>query len=197
MARPAYRFDHGTLSQAPGAGNHARRDGGKVGLRILRVGAAAPADALRVLLAEYARALDVPYCRERVDADLAGLADGAGAARFLLAFSGGAPSGCLGARPLGRGRVELERLFVRPAHRRRGVARALAETALADAAAAGFSQAVLHTLDRWTAACALYRGLGFAPVAPYRAVPAPGVLFLGLPLAGREPGAPCRTSPSA
>lgn len=203
MARPAYRFDHGTLSQAPDAGNRARR-GGKAALRILKADDAAAAVALRALLAEYARALDAPFCREQVDADLAGLANGgADAARFRLAFSGDTPAGCLGARPLDRGRIELERLFVRPAHRCRGTARALVEAVLADAAAAGFAQAVLHILDRWAAACALYRGLGFTPIAPYRAAscrpaaPAPGVLFLGLPLGRPRPGASCRTSPSA
>lgn len=203
MARSAYRFDHGTLSQAGAAGNRARRGGEKAGPRILKADAAA-AGALRALLAEYARALDAPFCREQVDADLARLADGAGAAdaaRFLLAFSAGAPAGCLGARPLGRGRIELERLFVRPAQRRHGTARALVEAALADAAAAGFAQAVLHTLDRWAAACVLYRGLGFTPIAPYRSASCrsaePGVLFLGLPLAGRGSGASCRTPPSA
>lgn len=204
MARSAYRFDHGTLSQAGAAGNRARRGGEKAGPRILKADAATTGP-LQALLAEYARALDAPFCREQVDADLARLADGAGAgaARYLLAFSGGAPAGCLGTRPLSRGRIELERLFVRPAQRRRGTGRALVEAALAEAAAAGFAQAVLHTLDRWAAACALYRDLGFTPIAPYRpascrsAVPASGVLFLGLPLAGRGSGASCRTSPSA
>ena len=205
MAHSAYRFDHGTLSQAGAVGNRARRGGEKAGPRILKADAATTGP-LQALLAEYARALDAPFCREQVDADLARLAAGAGtadAARFLLAFSGGAPAGCLGARPLGRGRIELERLFVRPAQRRRGTARALVEAVLAEAAAAGFAQAVLHTLDRWAAACALYRGLGFTPIAPYRpascrsAVSAPGVLFLGLPLAGRGSGASCRTPPSA
>ncbi len=203
MARSVYRFDRGTLSQAGAAGNRARRGGEKAGPRILKADAAA-AGALRALLAEYARALDAPFCREQVEVDLARLADGAGAAdaaRFLLAFSGGAPAGCLGARPLGRGRIELERLFVRLARRRRGIASALVEAVLADAAAAGFAQAVLHTLDRWAAACAFYRGLGFTPIAPYRPAScrpaAPGVLFLGLPLAGRGAGASCRTPPSA
>ncbi len=161
------------------------------------------ASDLRALLADYARALDVAFCRDQVEAELArmagvgGAAGEAGEARFLLVYAGGEPAACLGACALDRDRVELERLFVRPVYRRRGHARALTEAVLADAAGAGFTHAVLHTLARWTAACALYRDLGFTPIEPYRSVPEPDVFFFGLPLAGWRPGMSCRTSPSA
>ena len=158
------------------------------------------ASDLRALLADYARALDVAFCRDQVVAQLtrvAGSAGAAGEARFLLVHVGGEPVACLGARALDRDRVELERLFVRPACRRRGHARALIEAVLAGAAGAGFRHAVLHTLARWTAACQLYRDFGFTPIDPYRPVLEPDVLFLGLPLAGWRPGMSCPTSPSA
>lgn len=143
-------------------------------------------DHLRSLLADYAQALDVAYCREEVETELAQIAEQpSDDVRFLIATVEGEAAACLGVRPLGGGRIELERLFVRPSFRRHGLARRLTEVALVDAAERGASEAVLHTLAHWTAACALYRQLGFSPIEPYRHVPEPGVLFFGRSLSSR------------
>jgi GNAT superfamily N-acetyltransferase len=59
-----------------------------------------------------------------------------------------------------------------PAHRRRGFARALTWTALAEGAARGCDSAVLNALG---ASYALYRGMGFVHVCNHRTYTAPQV----------------------
>jgi GNAT superfamily N-acetyltransferase len=44
---------------------------------------------------------------------------------FLVAFSGGEPIGCAGLRRHDDGVVEIKRMFIRAAHRRRGHGRRL------------------------------------------------------------------------
>jgi ribosomal protein S18 acetylase RimI-like enzyme len=59
----------------------------------------------------------------------------------------------------------MRRLYVRPAHRRRGVARALSEAVIATARADGYRELMLHTMpEEMAAAQGLYRDLGFARV---------------------------------
>ena len=62
-----------------------------------------------------------------------GLPDG----RLYLALQDGAPAGCIALRKLDAKRCELKRLYVRPAFRRRGLARLLTEQIIRDARAIG------------------------------------------------------------
>jgi putative acetyltransferase len=86
---------------------------------------------------------------------------------LLLAFVDGAPVGCVGLRPTGDdGVVEVKRLYVRPAYRRRGIARALMDAALEHADRAGFARLELDVMTTRTHVIALYRDLGFEPHPP-------------------------------
>lgn len=59
----------------------------------------------------------------------------------------------------------MRRLYVRPFHRRRGVARALSETVIAAARADAYRELMLHTMpEEMAAAQRLYRDLGFVRV---------------------------------
>ncbi|GAB1516836.1 GNAT family N-acetyltransferase [Actinophytocola sp. KF-1] len=72
--------------------------------------------------------------------------------------------------------VELKRLWVGPAHRGRGIARALVLAAVAEAG----GRPVRLSVWRWrTAALALYARLGFAEVEPWD--PRPGLVCLRRP----------------
>ena len=89
---------------------------------------------------------------------------------FLLAEYGESVAGCVAFARLNGIAAEMARLFVRPAHRRSGVARALIVGVLTEAEAAGHRRMVLHTLPEWQAACALYSELEFQPIPAYTGV---------------------------
>ena len=69
--------------------------------------------------------------------------------------------------PLRRGDAEIKRMFVHPAHRGRGVARAVLADLEAAAVRAGRLRMVLETGDRQPAAIGLYVSAGYAPMAPF------------------------------
>ena len=97
----------------------------------------------------------------------------------------GTPLGCAALRPLGQdGCCELKRLYVVPEARGMGLGKALLDAVLETAARIGYREIRLDTLPDMTAALALYRQAGFAPIAPYYDTPLAGTWFLGLRLAG-------------
>lgn len=141
--------------------------------------AAAPEDIpiVRALFLEYAEGLDFSLCFQGFDAELASL-PGAYAPPLgclLLARHGRDTAGCVGLRSLADGAAEIKRLFVRPAWRRVGLGRRLAEAILKQAVLLGYPVVRLDTTTAMTSARALYASLGFIPTAPYYADPHPGI----------------------
>jgi ribosomal protein S18 acetylase RimI-like enzyme len=92
--------------------------------------------------------------------------------------------GCVAMRPLPGGACEMKRLYVAPAGRGLGAGRALAGAAIVAASRAGHREMRLDTLPTLAPALALYRDLGFAPVAPYYDTPIAGTIFLAKALTG-------------
>ena len=72
----------------------------------------------------------------------------------------------------------MKRLYIRSAFRHKGIARELANELIEDARSRGYRTMLLDTLASMSAARALYRDLGFVPVAPYYDNPLPGVVRL-------------------
>lgn len=86
---------------------------------------------------------------------------------LLLGMLDGEPAGCAGLRPLEPGICEMKRLYVRPAARRSGMARAMVLKILGCAGALGYGRMRLDTLPTMESARKLYESLGFARIAPY------------------------------
>src|SRR3989440_9997477 len=100
----------------------------------------------------------------------------------LIARDGAEAAGAIAYRMVEPGVCEMKRLYVRPAFRGSGLGRELTNELIEDARAGGYRTMLLDTLASMSSARALYRDLGFAPVAPYYDNPLPGVMYMALEL---------------
>src|SRR4051812_44909873 len=99
---------------------------------------------------------------------------------FLVAEVDGVPAGCGAWRVYPPGGVEIKRVYVAPAFRRRSLAQVLMSALERSAARAGHGSVVLNTGDRQPEALALYGALGYVPVPGYGIYACvPGAVFLG------------------
>ena len=133
---------------------------------------------------ECAASLDVDLCCQNFDAEIASLPGeyAPPSGQLLLAYVDGELAGCGALRRFAdaddANACEMKRLFVRPAHRRVGLGRILAQALLDEGRRAGYSAMLLDTLDDMEAARELYGSLGFVEVAPYYFNPIPGAQYL-------------------
>jgi drug/metabolite transporter (DMT)-like permease/GNAT superfamily N-acetyltransferase len=98
--------------------------------------------------------------------------------RALIGCVDGVPAAAVVFRAFGEGDAELRRLYVRPAHRRRGLARALVRAVVEEAKALRYKRVVLITSDEFEGAADLYAAEGFAEIPPYRPAAARAALAL-------------------
>ena len=141
-------------------------------------------DLARGIFREYADSLGIDLAFQDFDAELAGLPgpyappDG----HLMLAFVDGELAGCGAFRGLSDvdypNACERKRLYVRPAFRRFGLGRLLAQALLDEARRAGYSATLLDTLDDMEAARSLYASLGFEEIPPYYFSPIAGSHYL-------------------
>jgi ribosomal protein S18 acetylase RimI-like enzyme len=141
-------------------------------------------DAVREIFQDYANSLTVDLCFQDFALELESLpgdyANPEG--KLLLALVDGQVAGCGAFRPFPdsdyANACEMKRLFVRPAFRRFGLGRMLAQALLDEARQAGYSVVLLDTLSDMEAARELYASLGFEEIAPYYYNPLPGAHYL-------------------
>ena len=139
---------------------------------------------VRLLFCDYAASLQVDLGFQNFDAEVASLPGEylAPAGALLLAQVDGQAAGCVAMRALRDvdypNACEMKRLFVRPAFRRFGLGRLLAQALLDRATEAGYSTLLLDTLDEMEAARGLYATLGFVEVPPYYFNPVAGAHYL-------------------
>lgn len=109
---------------------------------------------------------ELPWPLRNECADLAAVYRSPGA--LLVAYAaGGQPAGVVGLAYRGARTAEVKRLYVRPAHRGAGVARALMAHAHAHAARHGITALILDVMTSRTRAIALYRHLGYTDAEPF------------------------------
>jgi len=139
----------------------------------------------RELFLEYAQSLGFSLCFQNFDRELAELPgdyappDG----RLLLAEFEGELAGCVAMHKLEARICEMKRLYLRPKFRGKRLGRVLAETIIAEAQKVGYKSMRLDTVEPvMKDAVAMYRRLGFRQIAPYRANPMPGTLYMELKL---------------
>jgi putative acetyltransferase len=141
-------------------------------------------EATRAILREYAAQLGVDLCFQNFDAELADLPGEYVVPRgaLLLATVDGEVAACGALRPLTdvdyANACEMKRLYVRPAFRRFGLGRLLAQALMDRGLQAGYSSLLLDTLDDMEAARGLYASLGFEEIAPYYFNPIAGAHYL-------------------
>ena len=107
--------------------------------------------------------------------------------RFLLAIDDTGVAGCACMRTIGPGLAEVKRVYVRPAHRRNGVARGLIQALILDLRQSGYARVRLDTGFFMPEAQKLYQSLGFEEIAPYPESEVPEdmrqhFIFMELPL---------------
>ncbi len=142
---------------------------------VYRIGAATldevlAAGLLRELDAELsARYPDAPF--HGIDGFQFSLANG----YFVVAQICDEAVGCGAFRPLDTGGVEIKRMFVRPAFRGRGIARAILAALHAEARRRGYISAVLETGQRQPEAIALYESEGYEHIEPFGAYVGSGI----------------------
>lgn len=153
-------------------------------VRLITVDTADLIASTRSIFREYAASLDVDLNFQGFEAELATLPGeyAAPTGQLLLAMVDDDVAGCGAFRPLADvdypNACEMKRLYVRPAYRRFGLGRLMAQRLLDDARRAGYSYMLLDTLDDMESARELYATLGFEDVPPYYYNPIPGAHYL-------------------
>jgi len=137
----------------------------------------------RALFLEYAASLGFSLCFQSFDEELKSLpgAYAAPSGRLLIVQCEQQAAGCVALRKLEDNICEMKRLYVRPAYRGHGLGRILVERVIAEARAIGYERMRLDTVaSSMQDAVELYRRMGFKEIAPYRANPIAGALYMEL-----------------
>jgi GNAT superfamily N-acetyltransferase len=141
-------------------------------------------EVIRNLFLEYQSSLGITLCFQDFGGELATL-PGAYAppkGRLYLAAADGTAMGCIGLKPFKDATAEMKRLYVRPAHRGKGIGRELVMHIIQDAKEIGYHYLVLDTLPSMIEAQALYAQLGFVETTSYTFNPLVGTRYLQLTL---------------
>jgi putative acetyltransferase len=154
-------------------------------LYIQRAESPAQIAQVRELFLEYAQSLGFSLCFQNFDQELAGLPGDYAPpeGRLLLAEYEDQLAGCVALHKLESDVCEMKRLYLRPQFRGKGLGRVLADRIMAEARQIGYRRMLLDTVEPvMKDAVAMYRKLGFKEIAPYRANPIAGAMYMELEL---------------
>jgi ribosomal protein S18 acetylase RimI-like enzyme len=139
------------------------------------------------LFRAYAASLDVDLAYQDFEGEMAAMPGKyapPGGELLLARDASGAPIGAVGLRPIEpSGCCEMKRLYVLPEDRGSGLGKALVAATILEAKRIGYREIRLDTLPSMSGAMALYRKLGFEPMAPYYETPIAGTTFMRRSLA--------------
>lgn len=133
----------------------------------------------RTLFSEYQVGLGIDLCFQGFEAELAELPGkyGPPGGELIVAMEEDKPVACGALRPLETGIAELKRIYIRPTHRRLGLAERISLYLIETARKLGYSSVRLDTLGRLAGAKELYLKLGFKAIAPYNYNPEDDILY--------------------
>jgi GNAT superfamily N-acetyltransferase len=155
------------------------------GVAVLQAVTPAQIAQAREMFLEYAQSLGFSLCFQNFDQELAGLPGDYAppGGRLLLAEFDNQLAGCVALHKFDGDSCEMKRLYLRPKFRGKGLGRILAEAIIGEARQIGYLRMRLDTVGPvMKDAVAMYRKLGFREIAPYRANPMAGTLYLELTL---------------
>ncbi len=139
----------------------------------------------RELFLEYAQSLGFSLCFQNFDKELAELPGDYAPpeGRLFLAEYEGQLAGCVALHKLEPQICEMKRLYLRLQFRGTGLGRVLADRIIAEARQIGYQRMRLDTVEPvMKDAVAMYRKIGFREIAPYRANPIAGAMYMELQL---------------
>lgn len=141
-------------------------------------------DAARGLIREHFEAHSEAHDPSQIDAIIAKLPDPyvPPAGGLWVAWEGDEAAGCVALQPIDTNTGEVKRMYVRPHHRGKGIARALAHLVIDAARDRGYDRLRLGTLSTMRPAQNLYTSLGFLPTDPYRNIEFGTTVFYELDL---------------
>lgn len=156
-------------------------------LQIVPIGEESPAlDIIRGLFRAYEQELDENLCFQSFEAEVKDPLKkyGPPAGTLLLAYWEQEVAGCIALTTMpDPAACEMKRLYVKPAFRKYGIGKQLAQELLKIAAEKGYSAMRLDTLEKLQAAIRLYEQLGFERINAYYHNPLPGVVYMEKKLA--------------
>ncbi len=151
----------------------------------IRPAVSADLPRIRQLLREYVAWIALDLAFQEIDAEIDGLPGDYASPRGVLLVAGKAgaqPEAIIALRPLDESTCEMKRLYVAPAARGQGLARALILRLLEEARSLEYQEIRLDTLPMMGDAQGLYLTLGFHDIAPYYDTPITGTRFMALRL---------------
>jgi len=153
-------------------------------LKVVQVRAGKNLESIRRLFQEYADSLGTDLSFQDFQNELENLPGEyvPPGGRLYLALEDSEPVACVAMRKVSDEICEMNRLYVRPLARGKGIGRKLALQLIADARRKGYQRLRLDTLPMMRRAIALYQALGFKPIDPYRHNPVQGARFFELTL---------------
>lgn len=102
--------------------------------------------------------------------------------RLYLAYWNGELAGSIALRKIDSERCELKRLYIKPAFRRQGIAKALVLRLIGDAREIGYRCMLLDTLPFLQTAIRMYKNLGFCEIERYNDSPMDTSIYMKLDL---------------
>lgn len=148
-------------------------------IEIKKIESAQDLEEVKQLFREYASFLQVDLCFQGFESELAKLpakyAEPEGA--IFLAKVNDMPAGCIALWKLEDGVCEMKRLYVKPEFQGLGLGKQLANILIEEAKQKGYNKMKLDTLQRLSAANALYTNLDFIKTIPYNVNPEEDVVY--------------------